>query len=105
MVPCFLAEMPDPVFPPAFVARVQGTGPRPRRKLCNLLCASAAPGRRRCPDRRSGGARARAPDRRIPTGMVARTMSQASLWSAVTIRRSRTEVRKPPMILIQSRKK
>ena len=40
-----------------------------------------------------------------PTGIVARMIIQASRWSAVTIRRSRTEVQNPPMILTQSRRK
>ncbi len=41
----------------------------------------------------------------IPTGMVARMIIQASLWSSVRTRRSRIEEQKPPMILIQSRQK
>ena len=40
-----------------------------------------------------------------PTGMVARTIIQASLWSAVSTRRSRIELRNPPMIRTQSRRK
>ncbi len=40
-----------------------------------------------------------------PTGMVARMIIQASFWSSVRTRRSRSEVKKPPMILIQSRQK
>ncbi len=41
----------------------------------------------------------------MPTGMVARMIIQASLWSSVRTRRSRIEVKKPPMIRIQSRQK
>ena len=41
----------------------------------------------------------------MPTGMVARMIIQASFWSSVCTRRSRSEVKKPPMILIQSRQK
>ena len=41
----------------------------------------------------------------IPTGMVARMIIQASFWSSVRTRRSRIEVKKPPMILTQSRRK
>ena len=40
-----------------------------------------------------------------PTGIVARMIIQASFWSSVRTLRSRIEVRKPPMILIQSRQK
>ena len=40
-----------------------------------------------------------------PTGMVARMIIQASFWSTVRTPRSRIEVKKPPMILIQSRQK
>lgn len=40
-----------------------------------------------------------------PTGMVAKTIIQASLWSAVSTRRSRIELRNPPMIRTQSRRK
>jgi hypothetical protein len=40
-----------------------------------------------------------------PTGMVARTIIHASLWSAVSTRRSRSELKNPPMIRIQSRQK
>ena len=40
-----------------------------------------------------------------PTGMVARMIIQASFWSSVCTRRSRSEVKKPLMILIQSRQK
>ena len=40
-----------------------------------------------------------------PTGMVARMIIQASRWSRVSTRRSRIELRKPPMIRIQSRQK
>ena len=41
----------------------------------------------------------------IPTGMVAKMIIQASLWSPVSTRRSRIEEKKPPMILTQSRQK
>jgi hypothetical protein len=41
----------------------------------------------------------------MPTGMVARMISQASRWSAVLIWRSRSEVANPPMIRSQSRQK
>ncbi len=40
-----------------------------------------------------------------PTGMVARTIIQASRWSAVSTRRSRTELAKPPAMRTQSRQK
>ena len=40
-----------------------------------------------------------------PTGMVARMIIQASRWSRVCTRRSRIELKKPPMIRIQSRQK
>ena len=40
-----------------------------------------------------------------PTGMVARMIIQASRWSRVWTRRSRIELKKPPMIRIQSRQK
>ena len=40
-----------------------------------------------------------------PTGMVARMIIQASFWSTVATFRSRMELKKPPMIRIQSRQK
>ena len=40
-----------------------------------------------------------------PTGMVARMISQAIRWSRVCTWRSRIELKKPPMIRIQSRQK
>ena len=41
----------------------------------------------------------------IPTGMVATMIIQASFWSSVRTLRSRIEVKKPPMMRIQSRQK
>ena len=41
----------------------------------------------------------------MPTGMVARMIIHASRWSAVAIRRSRTELMKPPTRRTQSRQK
>ena len=41
----------------------------------------------------------------MPTGMVARMISQASRWSAVLTWRSRSEVANPPAIRSQSRQK
>ncbi len=40
-----------------------------------------------------------------PTGIVARMIIQASRWSVVSTRRSRIDVKKPPMIRTQSRQK
>ena len=40
-----------------------------------------------------------------PTGIVARMIIQASRWSRVCTSRWRIELKKPPMIRIQSRQK
>ncbi len=41
----------------------------------------------------------------MPTGIVARTIIQASFWSTVSIRRRAIEVQKPTTIRSQSRQK
>jgi hypothetical protein len=55
------------------------------------------------PDSNRNGCSATRPT--SPTGMVARTIIHASRWSTVSTRRSRMELKNPPMIRTQSRQK